>query len=240
MLRKINAVREKNDYRKLQKKIGEQLVNAATRGDAVEVRRILSDCKHDAVVVNHGYTKRRLLFRETLTGASSLDLACLHGHRDVVDVLVKTPGINVNSQSSEFGMNTPLLAAVICKKADVVKILAACDRVDPNIQNDEGDTALTKAFRTCPQAVPLLFKMPTLDINKQNKRKHTPLMLAAKFGMLDHAKDLLSMGADTTLKDDRGRTAADIARQKGHAELAGYIEQQNMNVKSIHRNDTAK
>lgn len=48
----------------------------------------------------------------------------------------------------------------------------------------------------------------------------TPLMEAAFNGQVDMVEALLSHGADRSLQDEDGRTAADHARARGHAELA--------------------
>jgi ankyrin repeat protein len=48
----------------------------------------------------------------------------------------------------------------------------------------------------------------------------TPLMEAAFNGQTEMVDLLLERGADTTMRDDHGLTAADHARQNGHATLA--------------------
>jgi ankyrin repeat protein len=48
----------------------------------------------------------------------------------------------------------------------------------------------------------------------------TPLMEAAFNGQLDMVETLLSHGADPSLRDEEGRTAADHARARGHAPAA--------------------
>jgi ankyrin repeat protein len=53
----------------------------------------------------------------------------------------------------------------------------------------------------------------------QNTRKQTPLMAAAYQGDYDIAKALLDMGADRTLKDAAGKTAIDVAVERGHSRV---------------------
>jgi uncharacterized protein len=48
----------------------------------------------------------------------------------------------------------------------------------------------------------------------------TPLMEAAYNGQRDMVELLLAHGADPALRDDKGLTAADYARQNGHQALA--------------------
>ena len=45
----------------------------------------------------------------------------------------------------------------------------------------------------------------------------TALMWAAGYGHDETVRFLLSRGADTSARDNRGKTAADIAREAGHA-----------------------
>lgn len=52
----------------------------------------------------------------------------------------------------------------------------------------------------------------------------TPLMMAAGYGAIDGARLLLHRGADATLRNQRGMTAADFARSMGRDGLATEIE----------------
>ncbi len=59
----------------------------------------------------------------------------------------------------------------------------------------------------------------TGDPNVTPKHGYTPLMEAASNGYVDAVDVLLAAGADKTRKHPNGNTAADFAREKGHAEL---------------------
>jgi hypothetical protein len=56
------------------------------------------------------------------------------------------------------------------------------------------------------------------------KHGYTPLMEAALNGSADQIDVLLAAGADKTRKHPQGKTAADFAREKGHAELAKRLD----------------
>jgi ankyrin repeat protein len=58
------------------------------------------------------------------------------------------------------------------------------------------------------------------DPNARQQIGYTPLMGAAGAGRNDMVDLLLARGADPTLVSDDGKTAADIARDHGHAALA--------------------
>jgi ankyrin repeat protein len=48
-------------------------------------------------------------------------------------------------------------------------------------------------------------------------------MWASGYGKTDVVRLLLERGADATLKDDRGKTAADIAGEQGHQIVAQVL-----------------
>jgi hypothetical protein len=62
------------------------------------------------------------------------------------------------------------------------------------------------------------------DIDARANGAHTPLMAAAAYGELEMVRFLLAQGADPSLRDADGRTAAERARQNGHAALVGVLE----------------
>jgi ankyrin repeat protein len=53
---------------------------------------------------------------------------------------------------------------------------------------------------------------------------YTPLLTAAANGRLDIAKLLLAHGADLAAKTDDGKSAADLAAERKHSELAAYLK----------------
>jgi ankyrin repeat protein len=52
----------------------------------------------------------------------------------------------------------------------------------------------------------------------------TALMWAAGYGKSATVRALLDAGADRTRKDNRGKTAADIAREQGFSETAAMLQ----------------
>ncbi len=50
-----------------------------------------------------------------------------------------------------------------------------------------------------------------LDLDGQNKRGQTPLMICAQYGLLEAGTALLQAGASTSIRDTEGRTALDYA-----------------------------
>jgi hypothetical protein len=62
------------------------------------------------------------------------------------------------------------------------------------------------------------------DVNYRGEDLRTPLMEAAYNGRRRISEILLDAGADRTLRDAYGATAAEDARAEGHAEVAKFIE----------------
>jgi ankyrin repeat protein len=62
------------------------------------------------------------------------------------------------------------------------------------------------------------------DVNARQQAGVTPLQEAASLGRMDLVRLLLDHGTDRSAKDDQGRTAADWARDRGHPEVAEFLE----------------
>jgi ankyrin repeat protein len=60
-------------------------------------------------------------------------------------------------------------------------------------------------------------------VNERQSGGFTPLMSAAQNGDTEVARLLLAHGADPSLKDDQGLSAADHARTAGHPEIAALL-----------------
>jgi ankyrin repeat protein len=63
----------------------------------------------------------------------------------------------------------------------------------------------------------------TADLNACQGGGWTPLMLAAVNGMATTAALLREAGASTALRNDQGKTAAELARDEGHGALAARL-----------------
>ena len=62
-----------------------------------------------------------------------------------------------------------------------------------------------------------------IDVDAAYEHRLTALMWAAGQGQADAVRLLLERGAKRDLRDDRGLTAAEIARQANHDEVAEAI-----------------
>jgi ankyrin repeat protein len=61
-------------------------------------------------------------------------------------------------------------------------------------------------------------------VDALQKQGYTALMIAASNGFADGIDALLAAGANRTLKTPDGKTAADIAKERGHMDLAKRLE----------------
>jgi ankyrin repeat protein len=62
------------------------------------------------------------------------------------------------------------------------------------------------------------------DPNARNEEGLTPLMNAAWFGCHDSVRELLGCGADPVMRDSKGRSARDLASERGHKELEDLLK----------------
>jgi ankyrin repeat protein len=60
--------------------------------------------------------------------------------------------------------------------------------------------------------------------NAQNEEGITPLMNAAWFGCRDSVRELLRRGADPLILDKKGKTAKDLAAERGHKEVVELLK----------------
>jgi ankyrin repeat protein len=148
--------------------------------------------------------------------------AAAEGRLDAVRQAVEK-GIAVDAR--EDNGNTALMLAAFEGREAVVQYLLE-QGADVNAANRGGQTALMAAASgPSPGTVKLLLEKGA-DVNaRENTEMFTALMFAAAEGQLDNVRVLLRFGADKTLKDVDGETAADFARQNEHAEVVQLLGQ---------------
>ncbi len=107
---------------------------------------------------------------------------------------------------------TPLMTAAVNGQAGMARQLldkganvAALDRVQKN--------AMTYAAGTGHTEIVMLLMAKGVDPNALYNNDLTALMWAAGYGKTATVKALLAAGANPRLRDNRGKTAADIARR---------------------------
>jgi ankyrin repeat protein len=121
---------------------------------------------------------------------------------------------------------TPLhLAAAFGTPAAVSALLAAGARVEAVSRNPQQNQPLHAALALGrnPETVRLLLAHGA-SANAAQAGGFTPIFSAAIANRRDLVEMLLDRGADPHLRSDQGKTPADFARERGHAELAVWLE----------------
>jgi ankyrin repeat protein len=163
-------------------------------------------------------------------GGTPLHFAARNGHEEVCGFLVAQRAL-VNAPDDES--YTPLYGAANNGHVEVCKLLVAhAARVDA--QTDEGLTPLHGAaqygyeevceFLIAQKASVEARLMPGYVFNDDPMGQFTPLHLAVYGNRLEAVKALVAAGADTGARTQDGKTALDLARQRGYREIVGYLE----------------
>ena len=123
----------------------------------------------------------------------------------------------------------PLGLAAFFRHPDVLRLLIerGADVSAPS-RNDLAVTALHSAVATDAANVDVSMVTALLaagaPVNVPHQGGGTPLHTVAFTGNAQVARMLLDRGADPMLRTDDGKTAIDIARERGHADLARMLE----------------
>jgi ankyrin repeat protein len=174
----------------------EDLIVAATRGDAAAVKALLA--------------KKTDVNAERNDGATALILASQDGYLDVVRVLL-LKGANVNAKANNGA--TALILASGEGHLDVVQALLA-KGADINAKTTIGQTALMLASWDGRFQVVQALLAKGAEVNDKETHGQTVLMFAS--GNLNVTQALLAKGADVNAKTNDGRTALDAATAGGH------------------------
>lgn len=120
---------------------------------------------------------------------------------------------------------TALMFAAYNGHTNVVRFLIE-EGADAEAVNDEGRTALMfAASGPFPETVELLLEKGVSPDRTDAVEGWSALMFAAAEGNSKVVRKLLDYGADVSLQDADGETAADFARNNGHMELVQLLDQ---------------
>ena len=153
-------------------------------------------------------------------GQSGLFLALRDPSPKVVDVLLKTPKIKVETRTPQD--ESPLMMAAMRGE---LKLAAALIDKDADV-NKTGWTPLHYAASSTQGdqlGVAKLLLENAAYIDAASPNGSTPLMMAAMYGNASTLKLLLDEGADPTLKNQLGLTAVDFAQRADRKEMVELI-----------------
>jgi len=140
--------------------------------------------------------------------------------------LVERERAQVNAVSPDG--YTPLGLAAFFKRSDVAAYLVE-QGADPRAPSRRGGfTPLHSAVATdaAPTDVELVRRLldAGADPNARSESGGTPLHTTAFTGDRTSMELLLERGGDASIKNVEGKTAAEIARERGHPEMARFLE----------------
>jgi uncharacterized protein len=155
-------------------------------------------------------------------GSALLDLA-EQGDLSALNALLK-PSTTVDVRDSCDW--TPLMKAALYGHLDVVeRLLEAGAEIDA--QDKGGYTAMMlAASNNHAPIVDLLLRQGAMIDHQEQTEGWTALIWAAGKGRAETVEVLLHHGADRTLKDFAGRSAADQARDAGHQDIVERLSGQ--------------
>lgn len=171
---------------------------------------------HEAVV-------KFLLAVPAINTDGALAFAAQNGHENIVKILLEIPSINVNAEI--YTGYTALTTAARHGKENIVRILLGVPGININSKNHYGLTALMWAASDKNESlVKLLLQAPGIDINAQDNNKKNALMWAAYYGQSHIVKILLDIPTiNIVARDINYQTAAEIAKDRNHTELAQQL-----------------
>ncbi len=165
-----------------------------------------------------------------ISGATPLFLSTEADHSSIAKYLlgrgadVKVPG---------RGGLTPLMAAAFNGNADLVELFLQTG-ADPNALDTGGKAAIVYAASRGFARVVARLLDSGVQVNRRYEHGLTALMWAAGYAEgagVDDIKEtvalLIARGAALDIRDDRGKTAQDIARDLGHRDIADYLAAQS-------------
>jgi len=179
---------------------------AARNADAAAIKRELAA----GAMVN---SRNRL-------GESALVIVLKKERADLATVLLDA-GADVNLAAVN-GI-TPLMAASFAGQDEIVRRLLA-QGANPRAIDRLQKTAMVYAAGEGRTGIVKMLVAAGIDPNEVYANDLTALMWAAGFGKTATVRALLDAGADPARKDNRGKTAADIAREQGFSETVALLQ----------------
>jgi uncharacterized protein len=165
-------------------------------------------------------------------GNSPIHLAVKNEKDEIFDwLLEKNADVNVGGAAGKTKNQTALYAAVLRDREDLARRLIERG-ANPNIADSGGAFPLSEAVAKAganPAMVKLLLDAGA-NVNAQEANKGTALIYAASNKSIapqtraEIVRLLLDKGADKSLKDNKGKTALDWAKESGHKDTAEILK----------------
>ncbi len=217
----------------------------AIEGIILDIRYVNGDCLlHEITDSPHAPILPKLLAHKSISinakgdhGQTPLIRAVAKSQVACIKMLLNHPETLVNLRDDNG--NTAFTTAA--PTLQLLQLLAERDDVDINARNNLGDTALIRTARNdhCPKAVRFLLELKGIDINAVNNDGDSALMCAAAAGNTDIVVLLLAAHADTTITNEKGKTAETMAEKECIRELIKNSSPANTHALFLMRRDRA-
>ena len=103
------------------------------------------------------------------TGTTVAQLAVFSQNVPMVEILAKKENCNIWNIPDQSG-DTPIMDAILKGNPDILKILLACPRVDPNVEDWHGDSPVMMAIKEEKVALAkILIKCPRVDLRSKDR-----------------------------------------------------------------------
>ena len=196
---------------------GTPLIQAVRNGNIEIVQKLLNAGANPTITTNRGRTAESFIY-ELKEPSKIAAMAKLFQEKTRPQTLQK-PTLLQRPMLEEAKV-APILSLPAQERSILTFIIPHLN----TMRDADGNTPLMlAALHGHEPTIDILLKNPFL-INAQNKRGINALMMAAKQGQIGIVKKLLAAGADTTQKDNDGRTALIYAQESNSPHRDSIIQ----------------
>lgn len=186
------------------------LAVAASSGGRIDTLRRLIAANADVNAELHG-------------GSTALSMASARSSGVAVDILL--------AAKADPDRDKPLLNAVRYGRTDIIKkLIEAGAKTD--LQDSDGHGLLHLAAQQGAEETARLLLEKGLEIDERDRQHgYTPLQWAVYYNRMQMVEFLLEQGADAHIKNNRGQTALQLARDRNNDAIAYLLEQREKPVR---------
>ena len=164
-----------------------------------------------------------------------LHAAAANGHHDVVDYLIQSGAIDINSVDGN--KRSPLFSAIDGCYISVIRTIINAPNVDVNLKDSEGMTALHYAAKNSPPGVlAYLTSVEKFNFNAKDKLGNTPFHYAAcreTKHVAEQFKDVKNI--DYTIKNKQGNTPLHLAAQTKSKAIQYVITIPSIDINAVNK-----
>jgi len=166
-------------------------------------------------------SKKTKVNAQCFNGETPLTLALTAADEESASMLIKA-GASTNVENSNG--STPLMLAALAGFDELSMQMVKNEKL---IRKTDGSGKSALHYAAGAGLVRLVnyLTLDSVSINQQDIMGGTPLMYAANYKRAEVAYMLVERGADKTIQDNYGRTAASLAQAAGDVELANFLAQ---------------